>query len=360
MNLDTNKSTSIPLISVIMSVYNSEKYLVRAIESILYQTFPDFEFIVIDDGSTDRSLEIMQAYAKQDDRLRIIVNENNQGLARSLNIGIANAKGEFIARMDADDISFPDRLQKQLSFLLAHPEIMILGGSQVFIDHDGKETYALSFSNQQSVLRWNMLLGNGLIVSHPTVMIRREFLITIGGYSDLKAAQDFEIWTRLFNEKVLPIRNLDDVILYYRKHSQTITSSNRSLQEETAVKIRRQKIEYLLDHAIPEQVIFAYRNTDFQYADIKEYMLTWVEIYNRFVKHFELSKKETKPVREELSQRISNYTYFNLFNSVTKNRVLFWHMLLLFPAWLMLAVIKCKFKYLNNSCKTDSQASKLN
>ncbi len=346
MNLDKNKSTSTPLISVIMPVFNSEKYLVQAIESILYQTYFHFEFIILDDGSVDRSLDIIQSYADKDDRINVVVNKKNLGLGQSLNKGLTLAKGEFIARMDADDISFPHRLQKQLSFLLAHPEIMILGGNQVVIDPDGDQVSHLSFSNQPSVLRWNMLLGNGLIVSHPSVMIRRDFLLSIGGYSDLRAAQDFELWSRLFEKDFLPIHNLQDPILYYREHDQTITTANKSLQEETAVKIRKQNIEGLLGHPIADDVIRSYRHTGLHYENIKEYISTWLEIFQKFTYRFKLTNVDTAPIREELAQRISNYTYLNPFKPVLKGRISFWHMIQSLPLSLSLAVLKQKKKFL--------------
>ena len=335
-----------PRISVVMAVFNGERFLSEAIASILSQTFPDFEFIIIDDGSTDPSFEIMQAYAKQDNRIRVIVNGKNLGLANSLNIGIANAKGEFIARMDADDISFPDRLDKQVNFLSTHRDIMILGGSQIIIDQDGNPGSQISFSIQPSVLRWNMLLGNGMIISHPSVMARRDYLLSIGGYSDLRAAQDFELWSRLFEKDFLPIHNLLDPILYYREHDQTITKANKSLQEETAIKIRRNKIEGLLGYPIADDVIRSYRHTGLQYENIKENILTWLEVYQKFISRFKLSETDTAPIREELAQRISNYTCLNPFKPISKGRISFWHILFLLPLWLSLAVLRQKNKFI--------------
>ena len=113
-----------PLISVVMSVYNGEKYLKRSIDSILNQTFKDFEFIIINDGSTDKSLEIIKSY--DDDRI-VLIDQENKGLTKSLNIGIKTASGKYIARQDADDVSLPDRLKKQVDFLEVREDVVLLG-----------------------------------------------------------------------------------------------------------------------------------------------------------------------------------------------------------------------------------------
>jgi glycosyltransferase involved in cell wall biosynthesis len=127
-----------PLISVVMPVYNAAQYLREAIDSILNQTFRDFEFIIINDGSTDRSLEIIQSY--NDDRIRLI-NQKNTGLAKALNNGIAIAKSDFIARMDADDISIPERLTSQFSFLESNVDVVAVGSNAEVIDKEGNHVY---------------------------------------------------------------------------------------------------------------------------------------------------------------------------------------------------------------------------
>jgi glycosyltransferase involved in cell wall biosynthesis len=145
-----------PRISVVMSVYNGEKYLRQAIESILQQTYTDFEFIIIDDGSTDSSREIIQSY--DDKRIRLVINEQNIGLTKSLNKGIRLAKGEFIARMDADDISLPQRFEKQVAYLDSHPEVGVLGTYANIIDHRGKIINNIIFPTEHETILWTMLL----------------------------------------------------------------------------------------------------------------------------------------------------------------------------------------------------------
>ena len=127
-----------PQISVIMPVYNGERFLSEAVESILKQTYQDFEFIIVDDGSTDRSLEIIQYYQALDERIILIENGKNIGVASSLNKGISAAKGEFIARMDADDISLPERLEQQRAFMFTRPDLGVLGCNYYRIHADGE------------------------------------------------------------------------------------------------------------------------------------------------------------------------------------------------------------------------------
>ena len=171
-----------PLISVVMSVYNGDQFLAEAIESILHQSWRDFEFIIVDDASRDTTSQILEQYQKQDDRIHLLRNEVNSGLGCSLQKGVEAARGRFIARMDADDISLPDRFEKQLNYLINHSEIKILGSGLLLIDENGKVVTQMQFLSAGSLLKWNMLLGNGIIVSHPSVMMERGFIISLGGY----------------------------------------------------------------------------------------------------------------------------------------------------------------------------------
>lgn len=181
-------------VSVIMSVYNCEEFLGEAVSSILGQTFRDFEFIIVDDGSTDRSLEVLRSF--DDDRIRIIENESNIGLTRSLNIGLSGARGEYIARMDADDISLSERLSRQVSFLDAHPEVGLAGCTTRSIDRDGKIVRQLGHPESDYDIKRFLYINNRFV--HSSVMIRRSVLDKYGGYNErLKMAQDYELFLRL-------------------------------------------------------------------------------------------------------------------------------------------------------------------
>ena len=152
-----------PVISILMSVYNGEKYLHAAVDSILKQTFKDFEFIIINDGSIDRSREILESY--QDERI-VLIHQENKGLTRALNKGLSLAKGEFIARMDADDSCKPERLEKQVAFLRENPGIVLLGSNCFNIDGDGDIIGQIDLPTGGVQIKWNLLFYNCLQQSH--------------------------------------------------------------------------------------------------------------------------------------------------------------------------------------------------
>jgi len=215
-----------PRVSVVMSVYNGEKYLREAIDSILAQTFTDFEFIIIDDGSTDRSPQIIDEYA--DGRIRFIRNDRNIGLTLSLNKGLKTAHGEYIARMDCDDVSLPERLAKQIAFMDANREVGACGTWALDIDHAGKvigkrETLV---GEQLDNFYWRTSL------IHSSSMFR--FNPSGGPWYDPTApvSQDYDLWLRIRTERKLS--NLAEHLLLYRVHDESITNVNADKQMNTA------------------------------------------------------------------------------------------------------------------------------
>jgi glycosyltransferase involved in cell wall biosynthesis len=207
-----------PRISVLMAVYNGEKYLKEAIDSVLNQTFADFEFIIVNDGSTDSSQKIIKSYS--DPRIRLIDNEKNLGLMKSLNKGIKLANGEFIARMDGDDICFSERFEKQLKFLEKHPEIGVLGSQVVNIDQSGKELKISTKFIEPELIKWCSVFSCPLL--HPTVMVRADLLKNNLYDESYNQAEDFELWSRLLD--LTSFANLKEPWLYYRTHKQSATS----------------------------------------------------------------------------------------------------------------------------------------
>lgn len=182
-------------ISVIMSVYNAEKYLAEAMDSILSQTYPDFELIVINDKATDRSDEILEGYARKDSRVIVLKNEQNIGLTKSLNRGLAIAKGEYIARMDADDICVPERFEKQVAFLNAHPDYSFVSCIGRYIDENGNAEQLRLFPETNEEIYAMMPKVDA--VMHPGVMFRREDIAKIGNYcEDFRVVQDYDLWFR--------------------------------------------------------------------------------------------------------------------------------------------------------------------
>lgn len=206
------------MISVIMSVYNAEKYLEKAIESILTQSYDNLEFIIINDKSNDNSADIISKYADQDQRIKYIENERNQGLTYSLNKGLELAKGEYIARMDADDISTSDRLEKQVDYLKKNKEISLIGTSAYNIDENGKVIDERNVPLEYEDIKKNINLVNPII--HPSVMFRKDDILAIGGYNEeFIKVQDYELWFRIIANG-LKAENLSDRLLYYRVNNQ--------------------------------------------------------------------------------------------------------------------------------------------
>lgn len=182
-------------ISVVMSVYNAEKYLTEAVESILAQTYSDFELILINDKSTDGSGEILKSYAQKDPRIVILENEQNIGLTKSLNRGLAIAKGEYIARMDADDISVADRFEKQVAFLDTHLDYSFVSCIGRYIDENGNPEQLRLFPETNEEIYAMMPKVDA--VMHPGVMFRREDIAKIGNYcEDFRVVQDYDLWFR--------------------------------------------------------------------------------------------------------------------------------------------------------------------
>ena len=195
-----------------MSVHNDLRYLPQAVDSILRQSFDDFEFLILDDGSGDGSGKYLAT--QTDPRVRLVRNETNLGLTRSLNRGLDLARGDYVARMDADDVAIPQRLARQVGFLESHPEVGIVGSSRVLIDEAGDVVAHAPAAETDGRIRWKCLLGNPF--AHPAVMIRRDVLDRHGLRYDerYRTAQDYELWTRLL--AVSKGHNVPEPLLHYR------------------------------------------------------------------------------------------------------------------------------------------------
>lgn len=217
-------------ISVLMSVYNTNhQYLRMAIESILTQTFKNFEFLIIDDNSTDGSLEIIKEYKQKDNRIVLIENKNNIGLTKSLNKGLAISKGKYIARMDADDISLPRRLERQFKWMEENTHISVLG-SFVFIN---KKAGLINrgFNENPEIDKIQMLFRNAG-VSHPTAFFRKSFLDehNIKYDESIKKSQDYAIWYECINNGGV-IGRLSEILLFYRIHNGQISAASHEQME---------------------------------------------------------------------------------------------------------------------------------
>jgi glycosyltransferase involved in cell wall biosynthesis len=238
-----DKIVNPPTVSVVMSVYNGAEYLRPAIDSILDQTFKDFEFIIINDGSTDGSLDILHSY--HDPRL-VLISRPNKGLTASLNEGFGKARGTYIARQDADDISELSRLEKEVNFLEKNPSVGLVGSNYVHIDESGKKTGAEThIFTHPSDLKACLVLCNQF--GHGSIMLRTECLKLVGGYDPAVGhAEDYDLWVRI--SQLAKVANIEEPLYLYRNLSTSISHSKLEEQVKLTFMIRDKAFKHYLSH----------------------------------------------------------------------------------------------------------------
>lgn len=235
--------TDLPLVSVVMSVYNNEEFVSHSIRSIVNQSYRNFEFIIVNDGSNDGSRNIVLDWKKLDSRIIFIDRKNNKGLPYSLNEGIAIAKGKYIARMDSDDIAVMDRFEKQVRFLESRLEVDIVGGQVTLLDLKGKVSETtkqpLSFKEIKSTAEF------ACPICHPTYMVKKKAYLLLDGYRvAFVYAQDYDFILRAIDHNLI-IENMPDVLLHYRFSFQEISA--RKIQRQLylgrqAIRLHKQRV----------------------------------------------------------------------------------------------------------------------
>jgi glycosyltransferase involved in cell wall biosynthesis len=228
-----------PTVSACLSVYNSERHVGQAIQSILNQTFKDFELLIIDDGSTDGSRRILEDDASRDPRIKLTCREN-RGYPASLNEMIDRASGQFIAIMDADDIARPQRFERQVEYLRARPDYVLLGSRVLLVDVDGDPLCDWCTIQEHEQLDSGFFQENpGTILCHPSVMMRRDTLLAIGKYRQFAMMEDFDLFLRMAEHG--RIANYPDVLLEYRVHLGS--KSNTPEHRERARRVAWEMVE---------------------------------------------------------------------------------------------------------------------
>ena len=236
-----------PAVTVLMAVYNGEAFLREAVESILAQTFRDFELLVIDDGSVDGSADIVASCA--DPRVRLVRNGKNLGLIATLNRGIELARGTYIVRMDCDDVSLPERLQRQVEFMETHPEVGVCGVWYLEFG-DGVRRITRCAPDHDSI-RCGTLFNP--VVGHPTVILRRELLLKYGlRYDpDFGHAEDYRLWAEAL--RYCRFANIPEILLHYRLHPGQVTTVHAQQQMASAGRVRRSLLQELGLDPTPEE-----------------------------------------------------------------------------------------------------------
>jgi len=222
-----------PLISVILPVYNGEAFIYQAIESVLNQTFSDFELIIINDGSTDKSAEIILSF--HDERIKYIENESNLKLIQTLNKGLDFSTGKYIARMDADDVCHPQRFEKQVEFLSTHPNYILCGTWAKIINNSNEITGRIKRIDRHELLKANLLFTTPFI--HPSVMFNAELLKNERYSATALHCEDLELWLRLASNTNNHFATIPEYLLSYRWHTTNISVENSEFQKNERKKI---------------------------------------------------------------------------------------------------------------------------
>jgi len=300
-----------PKVTVLMPVYNGETYLAEAIESILNQTFADFEFVIIDDGSTDNTWDILTNF--HDSRIRLVTNNHNMGITKTLNKGLQLARSNYVARMDADDICVPKRLQRQKAFLDENLNFAMVGSWIEIIDEIGRKIKRINFPIVSYLLRWRLLYTNTFV--HSAVMFRKNAVLGIGGYLDnYRHAEDYDLWSRLSTH--WEVANIPAVLVSWRFCKESISVINAKKQEEATEQIAKRNIGYVIGEH-PDETHFEclrelYTSTakSLSLEDIDRLYRTTEEFLDCFCQRFNYMNKA---ISEGIKVEIATHVFSNIF-----------------------------------------------
>lgn len=244
-SVDTLRSNPSPVVTVLMAVFNTETHLREAIESILNQTFKDLEFLIYNDGSSDGTADIVRSYS--DPRIVFIDYTSNRGVSLNMNEGIAKARGRYIARMDGDDVAYPERLALQVAYLEAHPEVGLCGAAVRYI---GASDTVVHLPEANEIIQHTLWLRNAFY--QPVVVIRTSVLIGHNLRYDTRydPAEDYKLWSDMSG--VTELHNLPQVLLDYRIHPHQISRRQSSKQQNNIDRIRREQMARVGIELLPE------------------------------------------------------------------------------------------------------------
>lgn len=310
----------IPEISVIMPVYNAEKYLAQAIESILNQVFTDFEFIIINDGSTDNSKFVILSYSDQ--RIKFIDLPQNKGIVNALNVGLRVARCKYIARMDADDISLPQRLELQYSYMENNNEIGLLSTNLNHIDEKGKIIKKCVYKDFDIPVEWLLLWYNP--IAHPTAFFRKSIIDTykLNYLEDTFPAEDYDLWCRIVAHS--KIARINETLLAYRLSPQSISYNSKENAKE---KSKMVVINYLKTNTkfTPSFFLNIFSTFSANNEHITNYktIKSWFhKTINKFSKYYHWTPEEKHSVLRFTNAKINSYKTFILIPHINKNYII--------------------------------------
>lgn len=299
----------VPKVSVVMPVYNGGKYLQAAIKSILNQTFTDFEFIIIDDGSTDITKTVLEHHQEIDERI-CVYHQENFGLIASLNKGFQLAKGKYIARMDADDISLPKRLAKQVAFMDANPEIGVCG---TWLKTIGEIAgYVEKYPTDCKIIKTWLLFNSAL--AHPSVMIRKELFIknNLSYNNSHLHCEDYGLWVE--SSKYFQMANIAEILLFYRYHSHQVTQRHSQEVEVTYKRLIKTQLESLGIHPTQEELEIHNCFRTFNFKLTKDFFAP----ANAWLYKIKKANEKTFTYDEIALANVLGYRWFLLCNKATE------------------------------------------
>ena len=293
-----------PLISVIMSVHNEKEYVSDAINSILAQTYQNFELIIIDDYSDNETADICNVFYKNwPTKIRLFRNEHNIGLTKSLNIGLKHAKGDFIARMDADDISLNNRFETQINYLIDNSDIDLVGSFYDEIDKNGKTIREnVKFETEPSIINWRLFFENP--IPHPPIMLKKEILNNMGGYNEkIKFSQDYDLFCRL--SAFAKMTNLPKVLYKWRVHDKSISKKSNLAQRKIAVEISKNHISSNINSVLDDYDLDLLWNKNIRNSnDRKRYVELLYQFYLATLKKDLWSKYEIIKLKKYIISKL--------------------------------------------------------
>jgi glycosyltransferase involved in cell wall biosynthesis len=298
---------SSPKISVVMPVYNAAPYLAESTGSILNQTFRDFEFIIVNDGSTDDTALILAKYEKSDARIRVY-HQENQGTFAARNRGCRLARGKYIATMDADDVSFPDRLEKQMEYIEQHQDIGILGTWICNIDNNGSLRGTWCPPTNAKMLQWTLFFG--VCVAAPTVLMRRDVIEKVNFYtSGTTGIEDVDLWLRA--SSITEFGNVPEVLLKYRVWEGNTSHTNRQNIRDSHVRLLTRFIREFLKLEPPIEAVAGLRRTRIgpPFESLRQILLTAgliQKLYQTFVKENALALQERREISWDAARRVAS------------------------------------------------------
>jgi len=323
-----NEIMKTPLISVVMPVYNSGTLIHQTIQSILNQTYTNFEFIIIDDASKDNTLKTIKNYQKKDKRIKIIQNKQNKGISITSNIGLNHARGKYIAMMDHDDLSHPERFEKQIYYLEQHKDIFLVGTGYYCIDINNKIINRGKIVTNLNKLKNDSIIGKWRIC-HPSIMFKNN--TNIRYRAKIYYAQDVDFFLQLIADGK-KLTNLKEILFYYRVHKTQTSMEKRNKQllfAKKAIDLYNEKIKFgkdSYDKFDPKTILELNANT----SDNKDVIASEI-FYNFHKQNYKYVKLYSKK-------------YFKLYGH--KNRILLYYIISFFPKKLIQEIIKLKRRFI--------------